>query len=77
MERLSEAAGLAWSDINLTHEFPHINLVPHSWRGLKTLGSERQIPLVGTSLLSLKIMHKQYVKSQSSTSIDFKVMKQW
>ena len=62
--RLSEAAGLAWSDVNLTHEFPHINLVPHPWRSLKTVGSERQIPLVGTSLESIKIMHKQYVKTQ-------------
>ena len=62
--RLSEAAGLAWSDVNLTHEFPHINLVPHPWRSLKTVGSERQIPLVGAGLESIKIMHKQYVKTQ-------------
>jgi len=29
---------------------PHIKLVPHPWRRLKTKGSERLVPLVGASL---------------------------
>ena len=44
--RLSEGAGLLKSDINLDCEIPHINLIPHPWRRLKTKGSQRCIPLV-------------------------------
>jgi len=39
--RLGEAVGLAVKDINLDDEIPHINLIPHPWRRLKTKGSER------------------------------------
>ena len=46
--RLSEAAGLHINDI------PYIDLKPHPWRGLKTKGSQRQIPLVGASLWAAK-----------------------
>jgi integrase len=52
--RLSEAAGLHVNDIKLDCEIPHIDLIPHSWRGLKTRGSQRQIPLVGASLWAAK-----------------------
>jgi len=48
--RLSEAAGLHIDDIKLDEEVPHIDLKPHTWRSLKTKGSQRQIPLVGASL---------------------------
>ena len=48
--RLSEAAGLHIDDIKLNEEVPHIDLKPHAWRGLKTKGSQRKIPLVGASL---------------------------
>ena len=48
--RLSEAAGLHIDDMKLDEEVPHIDLKPHAWRGLKTRGSQRQIPLVGASL---------------------------
>ena len=48
--RLSEAAGLHIDDIKLDCEIPHIDVKPHPWRGLKTKGSQRQIPLVGASL---------------------------
>ena len=48
--RLSEAAGLHIDDIKLDEELPHIDLKPHTWRSLKTRGSQRQIPLVGASL---------------------------
>jgi integrase len=48
--RLSEAAGLAKDDIVLDADMPHIKLIPHPWRRLKTKGSERLVPLVGASL---------------------------
>ena len=57
--RLSEALGLVWDDIKLDQQFPHIDLVPHSWRQLKTAGSKRLIPLVGYALEAIKIIHKQ------------------
>ncbi|MDA9023354.1 tyrosine-type recombinase/integrase [Alphaproteobacteria bacterium] len=61
--RLSEAAGLHIDDIKLDCEIPHIDLKPHAWRGLKTRGSQRQIPLVGASLWAAK-----RVKAANTTS---------
>ena len=52
--RLGEAVGLLKSDIILDTETPHLNLIPHPWRRLKTSGSKRKIPLVGASLWSAK-----------------------
>jgi integrase len=52
--RLSEATGLHIDDIKLDCEIPHIDLKPHAWRGLKTKGSQRHIPLVGASLWAAK-----------------------
>jgi len=43
--RLGEGVGLLKSDINLDCEIPHIRLIPHPWRRLKTRASERYIPL--------------------------------
>ena len=57
--RLSEALGLVWSDIKLEHACPHVQLVPHPWRRLKTPSSKRLIPLVGASLDAVKTMHQQ------------------
>ena len=54
--RLGEGVGLLKSDINLDCEIPHINLVPHPWRRLKTKGSQRCIPLVGASLWACEII---------------------
>ena len=48
--RLGEAAGLRLTDIKLDAPIPHIDLQPHPWRSLKTRGSRRLIPLVGSSL---------------------------
>jgi len=48
--RLGEGVGLLKSDIKLDCEIPHIRLIPHPWRRLKTKGSKRCIPLVGASL---------------------------
>jgi len=57
--RLSEGLGLIWDDIHLYHEHPHISLIPHPWRPLKTNGSKRLIPLVGAAHEAVKIMHRQ------------------
>ena len=48
--RLAEATGLIVADIHLDEPIPYVDLVPHKWRPLKTLGSTRKIPLVGASL---------------------------
>ncbi len=45
--RLGELVGLLKKDIILEKSIPYIDLRPHSWRSLKTLGSARQIPLIG------------------------------
>ena len=62
--RLSEALGLVWSDVELNHEYPHVNLVEHPWRHLKTSGSKRLMPLVGVSLEAVKVMHQQKFSTQ-------------
>ena len=41
-------------DIVLDHDMPHVRLIPHPWRRLKTKGSQRNIPLVGASLWACK-----------------------
>ena len=38
--RLGEGVGLLKSDLNLNSEIPHIRLIPHPWRRLKTRASE-------------------------------------
>jgi len=48
--RLSEAAGLSKGDVYLDEEVPYVDIKPHSWRRLKTAGSQRKVPLVGISL---------------------------
>ena len=52
--RLSEACGLHSSDIHLDSETPHIKLVEHPWRRLKTTSSRREVPLVGEALWAAK-----------------------
>ena len=48
--RLAEAAGLHIDDLHLDEKIPYVDIRPHSWRSLKTKGSQRQVPLVGASL---------------------------
>ena len=57
--RLSEACGLLTSDICLDGEMPHITVVTHPWRRLKTGPSSRQVPLVGASFWAAKQIVKQ------------------
>ena len=61
--RLSEASGLHIDDIKLDEEVPHIDLKPHAWRGLKTRGSQRQIPLVGASLWASQRIKQTHTNS--------------
>ena len=56
--RLGEAVGLLKEKIILEHDVPHIRLKPHTWRRLKTKGSQRDIPLVGASLWACKRLLK-------------------
>ncbi|WP_244474870.1 tyrosine-type recombinase/integrase [Methylobacterium sp. Leaf99] len=50
--RLGEIVGLRAEDVVLEHETPHIRIRPHVALGrtLKTVHSERDVPLVGVSL---------------------------
>ena len=48
--RLSEAAGLSWKDVDLSGIIPSINVRPNDIRRLKSVSSERLIPLTGMSL---------------------------
>ena len=47
--RLAEAVGLKSSDLIIEADQPHVKVMPHPWRGLKTAGSARNIPLVGSA----------------------------
>ena len=47
--RLSEAAGLAVSDLHINAPIPFVRLVEHRWRRLKNASSQRDIPLIGAS----------------------------
>jgi len=52
--RLSEACGLLVEDIKLEEDISYLDITPHPWRRLKTKGSARQVPLVGSSLWAAK-----------------------
>ena len=57
--RLSEALGLSVDDIKLDDPTPHIVVREHPWRRLKTDGSERVIPLVGSSKRAAEILVRE------------------
>lgn len=48
--RLAEAAGVLVSDLKVHEPVPNIVVAPNTYRGLKTSGSKRVVPLVGASL---------------------------
>jgi integrase len=52
--RLSEAAGLMVDDLVIDHPYPHVIIRPQPHRSLKTLSSQRLVPLVGISLWAAK-----------------------
>ena len=53
--------------VYLDGDVPYIDLKPYPWRRLKTTGSERQIPLVGSSLWAAR----RVLDQQSDTSFAF------
>jgi len=57
--RLAEAAGLHVDDLHLDDgAIPFLRIQPHPWRRLKTEGSARDIPLVGSSLWAAqRVLH--------------------
>ena len=63
--RLAEGAGLLKQDIvGLETTQPHINLIKHPWRNLKTVSSERKIPLVGKALWARSEEHTSELQSR-------------
>ena len=64
--RLAEAAGLHIDDLHLDEKIPYVDIRPHSWRSLKTKGSQRQVPLVGASLWAA-----QRIKQTASSCFAF------
>ena len=54
--RLGEICGLRVGDVMLKGETPYLHIRPHERLGrtLKTPGSEREVPLVGTGLWAAK-----------------------
>jgi integrase len=66
--RLAEAAGLSKADfIGLDCDAPHIHLIKHPWRNLKTTSSQRLIPLSGQALWAAK----QIVSTPSPSEFAF------
>ena len=47
--RLAEAVGLRISDLNFQEDIPFVRLEGNTYRPLKTAGSRRDIPLVGSA----------------------------
>lgn len=56
--RLGEVTGLLVADLHLDAKTPHINLVPHPHRRLKTAGTARRVPLIGEALEAAKEARK-------------------
>lgn len=51
---VGEIAGLRLEDVDLDSNIPHIKIVPHRYRTLKTTARPRSVPLVGVSLDAAK-----------------------
>lgn len=50
--RPAELIGIDESEVFLLHEVPYIHIKPNAHRDLKTLNSEREMPLIGHSLVA-------------------------
>jgi len=62
--RLGEISGLLRSDVHLRGQIPYLDLVFHEHRRLKTVGSIRRVPLIGSALKAVKDALKE---SEGST----------
>ena len=66
--RLAEAAGLQTDDfIDINGTLPHVMLVRHPWRNLKTASSKRLVPLAGEALWAAR----RILQSNSGSSFAF------
>lgn len=63
--RLGEISGLLVSDVRTEAPLPHINLVFHPHRRLKTASSVRLVPLVGDALAAAKEAVRRAGKSET------------
>ena len=63
--RLGEVTGLLVSDVVTDEPLPHLDLVFHPHRRLKTASSVRLVPLVGDALAAAKVAVKRAGKSQT------------
>ena len=53
--RLAEGAGLLKRDfVGLDTDLPYVRITKHPWRNLKTVSSERKVPLIGEALWAAK-----------------------
>jgi len=59
--RLAEAAGILLGDIKLDVEVPHVAIQKNSFRSLKTEGSERLVPLVGSAFWAACRLRQQAI----------------
>jgi len=67
--REAELIGLEKQDIFLDAEIPYIWIRPKDKRGLKTLHSERQIPLVGTALYAFQQLPSGFTRYKEADAI--------
>ena len=62
--RISECAGLMWTDVHLEEDIPYLSITQHPHRSLKTKSSARDIPLVGKPFAQFKQRQRQAYKSR-------------
>ena len=62
--RISECAGLMWTDVHLDEDIPYLSITRHPHRSLKTKSSARDIPLVGKPFAQFKQRQRQAYKSK-------------
>lgn len=74
--RLAEAAGLVIEDIVLDTEIPYVRVMPHPWRRLKTLSSEREIPLVNEALWAAHRILENSTSARSHSRVTTKLIRQ-
>jgi integrase len=88
--RIAEFSGMKTSDIFLDAPVPYVRIKPNEWRGVKTISSEREFPLVGITLEAIKkaltlprandALFPQYGKKSGNTNASAAVnkrLKRW
>ena len=67
--RVAELVGLEEGDICLFADVPHIKIRKNAVRSLKTSQSERDIPLVGASLIAFTELNKGFVRYRGKSDL--------